>query len=96
MDYIFAKDNEGFVIKKKKSELLPDEQIITEEKYNELSGENYYREKFTHGGARQGAGRKKKDEDNVLKFQVRVSKKEKSFLDYARSHHLNYDELMEG
>ena len=96
MDYVFIKDDDGFVVKKKRSEVLSEEQIITEEEYNELSGEDYYREKFKHGGARQGAGRKKKDEDNVLKFQVRVSKKEKSFLDYARSHHLNYDELMQG
>ena len=31
----------------------------------------------------------------VLKFQVRVSAKEKEFLKYAREHNLNYDELME-
>ena len=47
------------------------------------------------GGKRAGAGRKPKDESNVLKFQVRVSAKEKEFLKYAREHNLNYDELME-
>lgn len=47
------------------------------------------------GGARAGAGRKKKDPDNVLKFQVRVSKKEKQFLNYARSHNIDYDNLMQ-
>ena len=95
MDYIFVKDNEGFVVKKKRSEILPDEQIITVEEYNELSGENYYNKKFAHGGRREGAGRKPTN-GVVLKFQVRVSEKEKEFLKYARSHNLNYDELMQG
>lgn len=53
-------------------------------------------EEIKWGGAREGAGRKKKDEDNVLKFQVRVSKKEKMFLNYAREHNLDYDSLMQG
>ena len=47
------------------------------------------------GGKREGAGRKPKA-DNVLEFRIRVSKKEKEFLDYARKHKLNYDDLMEG
>lgn len=46
------------------------------------------------GGARAGAGRKPKSDSNVLKFQVRVSSKEKEFLKYAREHNLDYDELM--
>ncbi len=95
MTYVYVKDSEGFVIKKKKSELMPDEQIITESEYNELSGESYYREKFSHGGARAGAGRKPAN-GVILKFQVRVSEKEKEFLQYARAHNLDYDELMKG
>lgn len=94
MTYVFVKDNEGFVIKKKKSEILPDEQIITEE-YNKISGENYCREKFGHGGKRQGAGRKPSN-GMILKFQIRVSEKEKQFLNYARKHNLDYDSLMQG
>ena len=64
--------------------------------------EKALREKFekevksTRGGARVGAGRKKKDSDNILQFQVRVSKREKEFLKYARAHNLNYDDLMQG
>ena len=96
MTYIYVKDDEGFVIKKKKSEIMPDETIITKDEFEEMSGDKYVREKFTHGGKRAGAGRKKASPDNVLKFQVRVSAKEKEFLNYARFHNLNYDELMQG
>ena len=48
-----------------------------------------------HGGFREGAGRKKKDSAIVLKFQVRVSEKEKEFLAFARKHNLDYDKLMQ-
>lgn len=47
------------------------------------------------GGKREGAGRKPST-GVVLKFQMRVSEKEKEFINYARSHNLNYDELMQG
>lgn len=47
------------------------------------------------GGKRKNAGRKPKT-GVVLEFRMRVSEKEKEFLDYARSHNLNYDELMQG
>ena len=47
------------------------------------------------GGKRENSGRKPKDSAKVLKFQVRVSQKEKEFLKYAREHNLNYDELMQ-
>ena len=95
MKYIYVKDNDGFVVKKLQSDLLPDEQIITEEEYKELSGENYYQKKFGHGGKRKGAGRKPAN-GLVLKFQIRVNKKEKEFLKFAREHHIDYDSLMEG
>jgi len=44
---------------------------------------------------RAGAGRKPAN-GVVLKFQIRVSEKEKNFLNYARAHHINYDDLMQG
>lgn len=47
------------------------------------------------GGKRSNAGRKPKT-GVVLEFRIRVSEKEKQFIDYARSNHLNYDELMQG
>ena len=51
-------------------------------------------EEIKWGGKRKGAGRKPKN-GVVLKFQVRVSEKEKEFLQYARSHNLNYDDFMQ-
>lgn len=96
MSYIYAKDKEGFVVKKIEKDLLPDEVIITQSEWEEISGEKYYQETYGRGGARPGSGRKKKNPDNVLQFQVRVSQKEKDFLKYAREHNLDYDSLMEG
>ena len=84
-----------FVVKKKKSEVLPNEIIISEEEYGELSGDNYYKAKFGQGGKREGEGRKLKI-GVVLEFQVRLSVKEKEFIHWTRSHNLNYDELMQG
>lgn len=52
-------------------------------------------EKIKWGGKRSNAGRKPKT-GVVLDFRIRVSEKEKQFIDYARSHNLNYDELMQG
>ena len=95
MSYIYAKDKDGFVVKKLKSELQPDEVIITKEEFENLSGDNYYKQKYGRGGKRPGAGRKPTN-GVVLKFQIRVSEKEKEFIDYARVHKLNYDELMQG
>ena len=71
-------------------------ELLSEEEQKELYAEVEAEVISFHGGARKGAGRKKKDEDNVLKFQVRVSKKEKAFLAYAREHNLDYDKLMQG
>ena len=47
------------------------------------------------GGSRKGAGRKAKQECEVLKFTKRLTEKEVSFIDYARTHHLDYDKLMQ-
>lgn len=51
-------------------------------------------EKYKWGGARQNSGRKRSV--NVLKFTKRLSEKEVEFIDYARAHHINYDDLMQG
>ncbi|MBE7708921.1 MAG: hypothetical protein E7Z93_00565 [Cyanobacteria bacterium SIG32] len=71
-------------------------ELLTPEEQTELYNEVDQEVKKIHGGFREGSGRKKKNPDNVLQFQMRVSKKEKSFLQYARSHNIDYDELMEG
>lgn len=52
-------------------------------------------EEIKWGGKRAGAGRKPAN-GVVLSFQIRVSEKEKEFINYARLHNLNYDDLMQG
>ena len=94
MDYVFVKDSEGYVFKKLVSEVSCDEKIISEKEYMKRSGLELYEKKFTHGGARENAGRKKKF-SLPLKFQIRVTKEEKDFIQYAREHNLNYSALMQ-
>ena len=71
-------------------------ELLSLDEQKELQEEIEKEVKSIRGGARVGAGRKKKDSDNILQFQVRVSKREKEFLKYARAHNLNYDDLMQG
>ena len=59
MEYVFVKDSEGYVFKKATSDIMPDEKIISENEYLRKSGIAFYEKKFTHGGARENAGRKK-------------------------------------
>lgn len=92
---IYVKDNDGYVKGIYPEEMKPEYTIITREEWEEESGEKYYKETFGRGGKREGAGRKPTN-GVVLKFQIRVSEKEKEFIQYARSHNLNYDNLMQG
>ena len=48
------------------------------------------------GGKRTNAGKKPKDPNNVLIFQMRVSENERDFLRYARDNHIDYKKLMQG
>jgi len=57
--YIYVKDSEGFVTKKLNSQIEPDDNIISKEEFEQISGIDYYNKTFGRGGARQGAGRKK-------------------------------------
>ena len=47
------------------------------------------------GGARKNSGRKPIT-GKLLKFTKRVTEEESKFIDYAREHNINYNELMEG
>jgi len=94
-ELIYIKDEEGYVKGIYPNEMKPEYTVITREEWEEESGEKYYKETFGRGGKRAGAGRKPTT-GVVLKFQVRVSEKEKEFLNYARAHHINYDDLMQG
>ena len=93
MSYVYVKDSEGFVFKKKESDVSADEMIISEKEYLKKSGIAFYEKKFGHGGARENAGRKTKFA-SPLKFQIRVTKEEKDFLTFARSNKLNFTTLM--
>lgn len=57
--------------------------------------ENSNKEIAKWGGKRKGAGRKPAN-GVVLEFRINVSKQEKEFINYARTHHINYEELMQG
>lgn len=92
-DLIYIKDQDGFVKEIYPNEMKDEYTVITREEWEEESGEKYYKETFGRGGKREGAGRKLTN-GVVLKFQIRVSEKEKEFLKYARAHNLNYDDLM--
>ena len=92
---IYIKDEEGYVKAIKPSEMKENYTIISREQWEDKSGEKYYKQTFGRGGRRIGAGRKTKT-GVVLKFQIRVSQKEKEFINYARSHNLDYDSLMQG
>ena len=93
MPYVYVKDSEGFVFKKKDSDVAADEKIISEKEYLKKSGIALYEKKFGHGGARENAGRKTKFA-SPLKFQIRVTKEEKEFLAFARDNKLNVAALM--
>ncbi|MGP1455852.1 MAG: hypothetical protein ACTTJ7_08900 [Treponema sp.] len=93
MEYVYIKDSEGYVVKKLKAEVTPDEKIISEEEYMKTSGLAAYEKELRHGGARENAGRKQKF-GSPLKFQIRVTQEEKDFITYARKHHINYTAMM--
>lgn len=57
--YVYVKDLEGFVTKKPQCDVQPDEIVISEEEFEEISGIDYYKKTFGRGGSRLGAGRKK-------------------------------------
>ena len=48
------------------------------------------------GGVRPNSGRKTVVKGNVLNFTKRLTEKEAEFIDYARTHHIDYDKLMQG
>lgn len=48
------------------------------------------------GGLRENSGRTPIVEGKILKFTKRLTEEEARFIDYAREHHINYDDLMQG
>jgi hypothetical protein len=41
--YVYVKDTEGFVIKKLETQVNPDETIISQEEFEQISGVDYYK-----------------------------------------------------
>ena len=93
MKYIYVKDSEGFVSKKAINKVEPDEIQISKEEFRRLSGDDYYDKHFTHGGRREGAGRKPKFSQK-LEYQIRVTAEEKAFIAYARETSFDYAKVM--
>lgn len=89
---IYIKDSEGFAAYKPKSQISNEDIIISEQEYNELVGNSI--KKYTRGGARKGAGRKKKFENPK---KVTYEFEEKTLIrlkDYAKKHKKSQNELI--
>lgn len=80
--YIYVKDTEGYAAKIPEKDFTDAYTQITEQEWSELSGENYYKQTFGHGGARKGAGRKQLHRN----ISVRVTIREKDLIEYLREH----------
>ena len=71
--------------------------LLTQEEIDEIKKQvDEDVRQYLHGGKREGAGRKPKKSADVLKFTKRLTEKEVNFINYARSHNINYDDLMQG
>lgn len=70
-------------------------EILTSEEIEEVKNEVLNEVKSFRGGKRDGSGRKSIT-GKVLKFTKRVTDEEARFIDYARKHHINYEDLMQG
>lgn len=80
--------------------LINAQNLIEDLKNNDIDSYNEIKENTIEvakkwGGKRINAGRKAKNENNVLSFQMKVSEKERKFLLHARECNINYDDLME-
>ena len=71
-------------------------ELLTSEDIDEINEEAKELGKKLHGGRREGSGRKKTVNGKVLDITKRLTKKEAEFIDYARIHNINYDDLMQG
>ncbi len=77
-------------------DILADRKIFTQEQAERIEKNALETADKIWGGKRKGAGRKPKEPGKVLKFAKRLTEKEAQFIDYARAHNINYDDLMQG
>ena len=78
------------------NDILSDRKIFTKEQAEQIEKNALEAANTIWGGRRKGAGRKPKEPGRVLKFAKRLTEKEAQFIDYARAHNINYDDLMQG
>lgn len=76
-------------------EILSDRKIFTAECAEKIEANALSEAKKIWGGARANSGRKTIT-GKVLKFTKKLSEEEVRFIDYARSHNINYEDLMQG
>ena len=77
-------------------DILNDRTLFTEKQAEKIKADIEKKAGKYWGGKREGAGRKSKPKGEILQFTKRLTEKEAYFIDYARSHNLNYDDLMQG
>ncbi len=77
-------------------DILNDRTMFTEKQAEKIRANIEKKAKKIWGGSRENAGRKTKPKGEVLEFTKRVTAKEVQFIDYARAHNINYDDLMQG
>ena len=70
--------------------------LLTSEEIAEIENDVKKEVARIRGGKREGSGRKTVIKGKILKFTKRLTDEEVKFIDYAREHHLNYNELMQG
>ncbi|MCD7879471.1 MAG: hypothetical protein LUG16_06020 [Candidatus Gastranaerophilales bacterium] len=77
-------------------DILNDRTLFTEQQAAKIRANIEKKAQKLWGGSRSNSGRKAKPKSEVLQFNRRLTEKENQFIDYARAHNLNYDDLMEG
>ena len=70
--------------------------ILNPDEIAEINKEVAEEVKKYRGGKRTGSGRKTIIKGKILQFTKRVTDKEAKFIDYAREHNINFDNLMQG
>ena len=88
--YLYVKDADGYVTKIPAKDFNDSYTVITENEWAELSGEKYYRETFTHGGARKNSGRKKLNRTE----SIRLTLEEKELIICIRNNFINPEQLL--
>ena len=71
-------------------------ELLTSEEIAEIENDVKKEVARIRGGKREGAGRKTVIKGKILKFTKRLTDEEVKFIDYAREHNLDYNELMQG